>query len=372
MWATLIALVDDGHPVIGLVAAPALGRRWWAALGSGAWAGRSLTSARQIHVSKVSRVEDASISCSSWTSWGAVGRQDEVLDLARSCWRERAYGDFWSYMLLAEGAVDIAAEPELGLHDMAALVPIVTEAGGRFTSLAGVDGPLGGNAVATNGILHDEVLAGSACDGGLRTARPGRPRWPHPPAGAAAPCARGHRRTGQRAVGADDPVAGQHDGQRVGAVGGADGPRRPRRQVEPGGDGAVGGRRAPRHRSRAPARPGAGTRCRPGAAAGRTPGGCRRSTRRAGGAPRRGRADPPRSCCGDPSAGASKWMATSAPPPRRARAGRWASPSRPIASLRAQRATVLTGPPTRPSRAGTTVAASPTSTTLHSPVATRR
>ena len=106
----------------------------------------------------MSRLEDASISCSSWTSWGAVGRQDEVLDLARACWRERAYGDFWSYMLLAEGAVDIAAEPELGLHDMAALVPIVTEAGGRFTSLAGVDGPFGGNAVATNGILHDEVL----------------------------------------------------------------------------------------------------------------------------------------------------------------------------------------------------------------------
>ncbi len=158
VWATLISLVDDGIPVIGLVAAPALGRRWWAALGSGAWAGRSLTSAKQLHVSQVSRLEDASVSCSSWTSWGAVGRQEEVLDLARACWRERAYGDFWSYMLLAEGAVDIAAEPELGLHDMAALVPIVTEAGGRFTSLAGVDGPFGGNAVATNGLLHDEVL----------------------------------------------------------------------------------------------------------------------------------------------------------------------------------------------------------------------
>jgi histidinol-phosphatase len=159
VWATLIALVDDGVPVIGLVAAPALGRRWWAALGSGAWAGRSLTSARQIHVSKVSRVEDASISCSSWTSWDAVDRQEQVLDLARECWRERAYGDFWSYMLLAEGAVDIAAEPELALHDMAALVPVVTEAGGRFTSLTGVDGPFGGNALATNGLLHDDVLA---------------------------------------------------------------------------------------------------------------------------------------------------------------------------------------------------------------------
>jgi histidinol-phosphatase len=159
VWGTLIALVDDGRPVLGLVAAPALGRRWWATLGSGAWAGRSLTSAKQIHVSGVTRIEDASISASSWTSWDAVGREREALDLARSCWRERAFGDFWSYMLLAEGAVDIAAEPELALHDMAALVPIVTEAGGRFTSLDGVDGPYGGNAVATNGHLHDEVLA---------------------------------------------------------------------------------------------------------------------------------------------------------------------------------------------------------------------
>ena len=158
VWGTLISLVDDGRPVLGLVAAPALGRRWWAALGSGAWAGRSLTSAKQLHVSGIARLEDASISCSSYTSWSSVGREREVLDLARTCSRERAFGDFWSYMLLAEGAVDIAAEPELGLHDMAALVPIVTEAGGRFTSLAGVDGPYGGNAVATNGLLHDEVL----------------------------------------------------------------------------------------------------------------------------------------------------------------------------------------------------------------------
>ena len=159
VWATLIALVDDGVPVLGLVAAPALGRRWWARTGSGAWAGRSLSSARPIHVSGVRRLEDASLSLSSTTSWSSVGREEAVLELARTCWRERGYGDFWSYVLVAEGAVDIAAEPELGLHDMAALVPVVTEAGGRFTSLAGEDGPFGGNAVATNGFLHDEVLA---------------------------------------------------------------------------------------------------------------------------------------------------------------------------------------------------------------------
>ncbi|HYN29788.1 MAG TPA: histidinol-phosphatase [Dermatophilaceae bacterium] len=158
VWATLIALLDGDRPVLGLVAAPALGRRWWAAVGSGAWAGRSLTAARRLRVSGVSRLEDASLSCSSTTSWAAVGRQDAFLDLARSCWRERGFGDFWSYMLLAEGAVDVAAEPDLALYDMAALVPVVTEAGGRFTSLAGEDGPFGGSAVATNGLLHDEVL----------------------------------------------------------------------------------------------------------------------------------------------------------------------------------------------------------------------
>ena len=158
VWATLIALVDGDEPVVGLVAAPALGRRWWAAHGSGAWAGRSLTSASRLHVSQVSALSDASISLASVASWDALGRTDAVLDLARSCWRERGFGDFWSYMLLAEGSVDIAAEPELNLYDMAALVPIVTEAGGRFTSLAGQDGPFGGNAVATNGLLHDEVL----------------------------------------------------------------------------------------------------------------------------------------------------------------------------------------------------------------------
>ncbi len=158
VWATLIGLVDNGSPVLGLVAAPALQRRWWAALGSGAWSGRSLSAARRINVSKVSSLADASLSYSSVSSWHKVGRRKGFLSLADDCWRSRAYGDFWSYMLVAEGACDVAAEPELEVYDMAALVPIVTEAGGRFTSLEGVDGCWGGNAVATNGLLHDEVL----------------------------------------------------------------------------------------------------------------------------------------------------------------------------------------------------------------------
>ncbi len=159
VWATLLALMDGDEVVLGVVSAPALGRRWWAAKGTGAWTGRSLASATRMRVSGVSRLEDASFSYSEIGEWEEHGRLDEFMALQRRVWRTRAYGDFWSYVLVADGAVDVAAEPELELYDMAALVPIVTEAGGRFTSLAGVDGPLGGNAVATNGLLHDDVLA---------------------------------------------------------------------------------------------------------------------------------------------------------------------------------------------------------------------
>lgn len=158
VWATLIALLHDGVPVVGVVSAPAIGRRWWAAQGTGAWTGRSLAHATRLHVSGVKDLADASLSYSSLTGWDERGRLPAFLELATSVWRTRAYGDFWSYMLVAEGAVDVAAEPELALHDMAALVPIVVEAGGRFTSLEGVDGPFGASAVASNGILHDSVL----------------------------------------------------------------------------------------------------------------------------------------------------------------------------------------------------------------------
>ncbi|MDQ0709342.1 MULTISPECIES: histidinol-phosphatase [Arthrobacter] len=158
VWATLIALIEDDQVVVGVVSAPALGRRWWASKGHGAYTGRSLASATRLKVSDVHRLEDASLSYSSLGGWKELGLRDEFLDLHDTVWRTRAYGDFWSYCLLAEGAVDLACEPELNLYDMAALVPIVTEAGGRFTSLDGQDGPFGGNAVASNGILHSEFL----------------------------------------------------------------------------------------------------------------------------------------------------------------------------------------------------------------------
>ncbi|PVG83288.1 histidinol-phosphatase [Nocardioides gansuensis] len=159
VWATLIALAVDDEVVLGVVSAPQLQRRWWASKGNGAWTGRSLLKATRCEVSDVRRLEDASFAYSSLSGWDERGRLDDFISLTRRCWRTRAYGDFWSYMLLAEGAVDIAAEPELELYDMAALDVIVREAGGRFTSLEGTDGPYGGNALASNGHLHDAALS---------------------------------------------------------------------------------------------------------------------------------------------------------------------------------------------------------------------
>jgi len=159
VWATLIALVDDDVPAVGVVSAPALDRRWWASLGDGAYVRTLGGSARPLHVSKVAKLSDASLSYASLGGWAALGRRDAMIDLMDSVWRTRGFGDFWSYMLIAEGAVDIAAEPELSLWDMAALAPIVTEAGGRFTGLNGQDGVHHGNAVASNSLLHDALLA---------------------------------------------------------------------------------------------------------------------------------------------------------------------------------------------------------------------
>src|SRR5437764_1878278 len=158
VWATLIALLDGDEPVVGCVSAPALNRRWWAAKDVGAWTGRRLESATRCRVSGVRDLADASLSYSSLSGWEERGLLDGFLDLTRSVWRTRAYGDFWSYVLLAEGAVDVACEPEVSLWDLAALDVIVREAGGRFTDLSGAPGPGGGSALATNGTLPEPAL----------------------------------------------------------------------------------------------------------------------------------------------------------------------------------------------------------------------
>ncbi|HNP58616.1 MAG TPA: histidinol-phosphatase [Gordonia sp. (in: high G+C Gram-positive bacteria)] len=160
VWATLIALIDDGVPVVGVVSAPALGRRWWASAGEGAFTvGPESAQPRRIGVSSVAGLTDASLAFSSLSGWGELGLRGQFVALTDEVWRVRGFGDFWNYCLVAEGAVDIAAEPEVSLWDLAAVDVLVREAGGRFTNLDGEPGPRGGSAVATNGLLHDEVLS---------------------------------------------------------------------------------------------------------------------------------------------------------------------------------------------------------------------
>ena len=150
VWATLIAVEQDGDVVAGVVSAPALGRRWWAGRGEGAF----VTGGVRIEVSAVSRLEDAQLSC----GWDEMLFDPGYMQLSRACWRTRGFGDFWSVVLVAEGACDIAVEPGY-VWDLAPLVVIVEEAGGTFTDRHGTPGITGGHCVATNGHLHAETLS---------------------------------------------------------------------------------------------------------------------------------------------------------------------------------------------------------------------
>lgn len=156
VWCTLIALLEDGVPTVGVVSAPALARRWWAGLGQGAF-GSFSGATRKLSVSGVTDLASASLSYSDLTT-GWENRRDRFVELTDTVWRVRAYGDFWSYCMVAEGAVDIACEPEVKLWDIAPLDILIREAGGTFTSIDGAAGPHGGSALATNGALHPAVL----------------------------------------------------------------------------------------------------------------------------------------------------------------------------------------------------------------------
>ena len=157
VWATLIALSIDGKAVVSVVSAPALGRRWWAAPGIAKTSDID-GSIRDLKVSAIGSLENASLSYNNLQLWDSYGYLDRLISLSRKVWRTRAYGDFYSYMLLAEGSVDVVAEHDLKLYDIAALTPIVEQAGGRFSA---IDGPLvetSSSVLATNGPLHDTVM----------------------------------------------------------------------------------------------------------------------------------------------------------------------------------------------------------------------
>jgi histidinol-phosphatase len=156
IWATLIALEVDGELVVGVCSSPSLGRRWWASRGAGAFA-----NGQPIHVSDVAHIAEAHLShagVSSFEKYGSPERCEALVSLTKQVWRERALGDFWMHVLVAEGAFDIAVEAIVSTWDLAALLVIVEEAGGTFSDLSGRRRADGGSAVSTNGRLHHAVL----------------------------------------------------------------------------------------------------------------------------------------------------------------------------------------------------------------------
>jgi len=157
-WATLVALREDDQTVVAVVSAPALGRRWWATAGGGAWSDRG----KRLRVSSVTELDDAVLLHAELSAWDSIGGPEPLLALSRQCWQSRGYGDFWIHCLVAEGAADIAAEPGPSLWDLAAPALIVEEAGGRFTSLNGQSGPAGGSGLSTNSALHESALSALA------------------------------------------------------------------------------------------------------------------------------------------------------------------------------------------------------------------
>ncbi len=159
MWGILIALAVDGVPQLGVVSQPALGRRWWAATGAGAWTNVPGAEPRQIHVSDIADLEKSSISFQSIQQWDEAGQLENLIRLTRAVWRDRGYGDVWPYMQLAEGRLEFVAEFGVAPYDIAAVVPIVTEAGGRMTAFDGEASITKQSSLATNGILHDAYLS---------------------------------------------------------------------------------------------------------------------------------------------------------------------------------------------------------------------
>jgi histidinol-phosphatase len=164
VWGTLLALEDDGEMVIGVISAPAMGRRWWASRGAGAFtADVAGGEPRPVRVSGIRRLEDAQVCFGGHEEWRQTGRLDHLLALSERCWRTRGYGDFWQYMLVAEGAAEVALDPAAALWDLAAPMVVIREAGGSFTDFGGEDTAAGGSGIGSNGLVHEaarEILVG--------------------------------------------------------------------------------------------------------------------------------------------------------------------------------------------------------------------
>jgi histidinol-phosphatase len=167
VWATLLALEAHGEPVLGVASAPALGRRWWAARGAGAYLreGGPERPPQRLQVSRIGELADAQLCFGGFAEWRGAARLPQLQALSERVWRSRGYGDFWQYMLVAEGAAEIATDPDVSLWDLAVPLVIVTEAGGRFTDFSGRPTAAGRSGLATNGLLHEATRAILAADG---------------------------------------------------------------------------------------------------------------------------------------------------------------------------------------------------------------
>jgi histidinol-phosphatase len=152
-FATLIALERAGALEVGVMSAPAMHERWHAVRGAGAWSGK-----RRLRVSQVERLEDAQVFYASRTAFAAIGKERGFDAVVSAAWRDRGFGDFWGYALVTEGAGEAMFEPELYSWDLAAPLILVEEAGGRLTDFKGNRTYAGGNAVASNGLLHNIIL----------------------------------------------------------------------------------------------------------------------------------------------------------------------------------------------------------------------
>ncbi len=160
LFGTLLAVERDGELQAAVISAPALRERWWARRGGGAWAqGADDAAPRRIRVSGVASLDDAQVLYGSGHDIDASGLAPGFRALLGAVWRERGFGDFWGYALLAEGAAEAMVEVDLSSWDAAAPTVLIEEAGGRVTDFAGDRAIDSGTFLATNGLLHDEVLA---------------------------------------------------------------------------------------------------------------------------------------------------------------------------------------------------------------------
>jgi histidinol-phosphatase len=161
VWATLLALEDEGQLTTAVVSAPAMRRRWWASADGGAFVRERGEGSppRRLRVSAIDDLADAQLCYGGLEEWRATGRLDGLLSLSDRCWRTRGFGDFWQYMLVADGQAEICADPTVSLWDLAAPMLVVQEAGGRFTDFTGAVTAGGGDAIASNALLHDAALA---------------------------------------------------------------------------------------------------------------------------------------------------------------------------------------------------------------------